>query len=807
MRPSLLHCVVLASALAPLPAFANAATESGEQAAETITVTARRREETLQEVPLPVSVFSEKQLTSTGTYNISRVAQIQPVIQYYASNPRNSSINIRGLGAPLGLTNDGIEQGVGLYIDQVYYSRPASSAFDFIDTQQVEVLRGPQGTLYGKNTTAGAINIRTRPPSFSPEARVELTGGNYDFFQGKASVSGPIVDDLAIRLGVVGTTRRGLVRNVRDNEWTNSLDNLGFRGSLLFVGLEDFKLTLGGDYATQNPDGYTQVAVRTFPTLRAANRQFNALTTALGYTLPSLNPYNRVTDVDSALQSKQYLGGVSLVAEQALGENTLTSVTAWRFWTWRPANDRDFIGLPITTLSQNQSDQRQLTQEFRFATSGKNRFDFVGGVFGYRQTIATDSNTAQGAAANLFSNGPPSPDTSANRATQAAVLDGLRQRALINFENNSLAAYGQLTWNVTDRLRVQPGLRANYDTKDAIYDARVTGGIANPTPAQLAQQRASLPPQFYTARYRDFNISGDINVSWRPVDDVLIYGVYSRAFKSGGINLNGLPFDANGNTAIQLAQVRPEKVDHFEAGVKTQFWGKRATVNLTAYRTDVKDYQTTVSNGALGVVRGYLANADVRIQGIEGELSIRPIDRLSAYLNFAYNDGKYTRFIDAPSPPECTGISATTVSVPANCVSIGPRLNGTIGNTVLDGIKIISGQKLPGISRWSLSWGGEANLPVGGNAAEIYIGADASYRSSYSSNATPSPFFVVGSYSIANVRLGYRDGNNWNVFGWVKNLLDAEYLEFLSNQPGNNGLAVGQLGDPRTYGITIAKRF
>lgn len=634
MRCVLFRAVLLASIAAPLPAFAQGARPASEAADQqeeaAIVVTARRREESLQDVPLPVSVFSEKQLTSTGTYNIARVAQIQPVIQYYSSNPRNSAINIRGLGAPLGLTNDGIEQGVGLYIDQVYYSRPASSAFDFIDTEQIEVLRGPQGTLYGKNTTAGAINIRTRAPSFTPEARIELSGGNYDFFQGKASVSGPITDNLAIRLGVSETTRRGTVFNVRSNQWTNSQDNLGLRGSLLYTGIENLKLTLSGDFATQNPKGYTQVAVRTFPTLRAANRQIGALFTALGYSIPYTSPYQRITDVDADLQSKQYLGGGSLVAELDIGDNTLTSVSAWRFWTWRPKNDRDFIGLPITTLSQNASDQRQLTQEFRFATSGKNKFDFVAGVFGYRQTIATDSRTAQGAAANLFANGLPNPDTPANRALQASVLDGLLQRALINYENNSLAAYGQLTWNVTDNLRIQPGIRFNYDTKDAVYNAVQSGGIANPTAAQQAQKNASLPAQFYTARFRGFNVSGDINVSWRPAEDVLIYGVYSRSAKSGGVNLNGLPFLADGVTvATALAQVKPEQVDHFEAGVKTQFWDRKITVNLTAYHTKIKDYQTTVSNGAIGIVRGYLANADVRIQGVEGEISIRPTERLS----------------------------------------------------------------------------------------------------------------------------------------------------------------------------------
>jgi iron complex outermembrane receptor protein len=809
MRRVLLRALLLASSAVPLPALAQAAPHRPDAADQndesTIVVTARRREESLQDVPLPVSVFSEKQLTSTGAYNISRIAQIQPVIQYYASNARNSAINIRGLGAPLGLTNDGIEQGVGLYIDQVYYSRPAASAFDLIDTEQVEVLRGPQGTLYGKNTTAGAITIRSRAPSFSPEARIELTGGNYDFFQAKASVSGPITDTLAIRLGASKTSRGGTVFNIRSNQSTNSLDNLGFRGSLLYTSIERLKLTLSADYATQDPRGYTQVVVQPFPTLRAANRQIGALFTALGYTIPYTSPYQRITDVDAALQSRQYLGGTSLVAEWEVGDNTLTSVTAWRFWTWRPKNDRDFIGLPITTLSQNNSDQRQLTQEFRFATSGKNTVDFVAGVFGYRQTINTVGIQAQGAAANLFTNGPTA-------GANAAVLDGLTQTNRIAFNNNSLAAYGQLTWNLTDKLRVQPGVRFNYDTKDALYDATVTGGIANPTAAQQAQKDATLPRQYYTSRYRDFNVSGDINISWRPVGDVLLYGVYSHGFKSGGINLNGLPFLADGVTvATSLAQVRPEEVDHFEAGVKTQFWDRKITVNLTAFHTKVKDYQVTVSNGAIGVVRGYLANADIRIQGVEGEISIRLTERFVGYVNFAYNDGIYTNFPDAPIPPECTNnysaANPAPASLPQNCATIARLAVAGSTKTTLQAFKDISGQQLPGISKWALSWGGEFNLPIGSNEAQIYVGADASYRSSYSSNATPSPYFVVAGYSIANFRAGYRDGNNWNVFGWVKNALKANYLEFLANQPGNNGLVVGQLGDPRTYGITVAKKF
>lgn len=165
----------------------------------------------MQRVPIAVSVTSAETVANTGAFNVSRLTQLLPSLTLYSQNPRNTSVNIRGIGSPLGLTNDGIEQGVGVYIDQVYYNRVAATTLDFVDIQQIEVLRGPQGTLYGKNTTAGAINITTRAPSFDFEAKGEVSGGNYDFKQAKASISGPITDELAFRLSFASTTRRGTI--------------------------------------------------------------------------------------------------------------------------------------------------------------------------------------------------------------------------------------------------------------------------------------------------------------------------------------------------------------------------------------------------------------------------------------------------------------------------------------------------------------------------------------------------------------------------------------------------------------------
>src|SRR4051794_6322540 len=170
-----------------------------------IIITARRRQEVAQDVPIAIGVLDGRTINETGAFSVYKIQQLTPTLQIYSSNPRDTAVNIRGIGVPFGLTNDGFEQGVGIYVDDVYYSRPASAVFDFLDVAQVEVLRGPQGTLYGKNTTAGAINIRTNQPTFDFEGSAELSVGSYDFIQAKAAVSGPLSDKVAARIAISTT--------------------------------------------------------------------------------------------------------------------------------------------------------------------------------------------------------------------------------------------------------------------------------------------------------------------------------------------------------------------------------------------------------------------------------------------------------------------------------------------------------------------------------------------------------------------------------------------------------------------------
>ncbi len=784
---------------------------AAQQGGGDIVVTARRRAETIQSVPIAMSVIGGQAIADTGAYNVNRITQLQPTLQFYSTNPRNSAANIRGLGAPFGLTNDGIEQGVGIYVDQVYYSRIASATFDFTDTERIEILRGPQGTLYGKNTTAGAINIYTRKPSFTPEARIELTTGNLRFVQAKASVSGPLVDDrLAIRLSSSITRRDGTIRNLRTGKDVNAQDNQSLRGQLFWHATGNLDLTLSGDYNHQNPDCCAQIFARVGTTQRPVSRQYDALAAALNYAPPSRDAFDRVTDLDTPLRARQELGGAALLAEWDLGPVSLTSVSAWRIWDWKPSNDRDFIGLPITSVSANPSQQEQVSQEVRLSSNGRNTVDYVAGLFYFHQTIDTQGLQVQGAAASRYLLNP----TSAN-ASNPAVLDGLTATNTIGFKNTSAAGFGKVTWHIADNLSFAPGLRVNYDKKTGSYVSVVTtgagagaGAVLNcSTTAQAASsvtrdRCSTLAPQVYTPAFDDWNVSGDATLAYDVAPDIHAYATYARSYKSGGINLSGLPLDGANNPILASATVKPETVNHYELGLKTQFLDRRVTLNLAGFWTEINDYQATVTNGQLGVLRGYLANAGkVRTRGFEFDSAFRPTSRFNLYVNGAYTDAKYVRFVDAPCPPELSGGTTATAGQT-------PSPAGTPGG-ISPANCDISGQRLPGISKWAFSYGAEYDLParIGGLDGQVYLGYDGSYRSTFSSNPSASAYTDIKGYALGNVRLGFRGEDRLNVFGWVRNVFAKDYYELLALQSGSTGLVVGQPGDPRTYGVTISRSF
>lgn len=749
-------------------------TPENENVLVEVVVSSRRRIEKVQDVPIAVSVVTGKQAEQAGAFNVNRIKELVPSVQLYSSNPRNTGINIRSLGSPFGLTNDGIDPGVGFYVDGVYYARPAATTLDFIDVERIEVLRGPQGSLFGKNTTAGAFNITSRKPSFTSGADFEISYGNYAYLQAKASITGGLSKKLAGRLSFSGTQRDGIIDNVATGKPTNTLNNQGIRGQLLFTPTENTNITLAGDITTQHNDGYAQVVAGVAPTKRADYRQFNAIIADLNYQLPSLNAFDRKIDHDTPWRSGQDLGGVSLNVDTKIGKGTLTSTTAWRFWTWDPSNDRDFTGLQVLAKSQNPSRQTQITQEVRYAGQITSKISGVAGVFFIDQTSKTKGTEESGNAQWRFSQ-----DSQSSLWKTPGLFEGYGIHTNAKIHSTSAAVFGQLDWAVTERLHILPGLRYNYDNKEADYDRKTYGGLQTSDPALIALKKKVYTDQAFNAEKDGTDFSGNLTVAYKATDKINAYATYAKSYKPVGVNVAGLPSNSSGQPILELAVIKPEDVNHYEVGVKTSPVAN-SIFNLTYFNTDIKDFQTNVQAAELGVNRGYLANADeVRVQGVELDASFILNKHFSINAAGTYSDGKYVKFTNAPLPLEETGSAVS--------------------------FKDVSGSNLPGVSKWAGSLSGEytRDAKFFANAGKFFVALDGYARSEFSSSPSASTYLVVPGYAIFNGRLGFRAAEGLSIHIWGRNLLNKDYYEQLLPAGGNSGQYAGVIGDQRTYGITF----
>lgn len=732
---------------------AEPSTQDAGSGVQEVVVTARHRAENSQKVPAALSVIGGDFLAKTNTTTVSQLVQLVPSIQFSYSNARNSNINIRGLGSNLGLANDGLNSGVGYYIDQVYYTRAGPTTFDLADISQIEVLRGPEGTLFGKDTTAGAIVINTALPTFKPSGLAEVSGGDYGYFQAKATVSGPLIPDvLAGSLAFQTTTRDGFLTNAYNGKKVNSYKDTAYRGQLLYTPTNDLRVRFIADYNVQPIDCCAQVlaGIESPPN----GKNFTAYAQHFGYT-----PVVGQVAMNSPFSTRQETGGVSTEIDYSLPKLVFTSVTAWRFWNFWPVNDADLSPLPILLSAGGDDYENQFTQEFRVASAGVNVVDYVAGLYIYHEKLKSVAHTVYGADGSYFLLGP---------AANPADLTGVTANSVGTYDTSSAAAFAQAVWHVTSQLNLTGGVRYTQEVKRGDFSQTVFGGFVLTSPIDIATRKAVANPGAFGVKLDQGRPSGMVNVSYQLTPQALAYVNYSTGYKSGGLNLQQLPPGAK-------LVVQPETIQSVELGLKTQLFERKVTLNADLFWEQDKNYQANNFDQNLNKV--YLSNIpEVRSQGIEADLQAHPTADLSFYASGTYDDATYANYPGSPC-----GLEAIT-TLECN----------------------LTGRPLAGVPRWAASVGGEFSqpLPLGALEVRAYVGADFSYRSAIYSQPTDSIYSLLPDRSLLNLRLGVRS-DRWDAYIWSKNITDTRYYVTTGAGIGNTGALYGLLGDPQTWGVTL----
>jgi iron complex outermembrane receptor protein len=723
-----------------------------------VVVTARRTNERAQDVPIALSVVGGVALERSGAYTTLDLQQQTPSLTVYNSNPRNSSIGVRGIG--VSSASDGLDTSVGVYVDNVYMGRPGMSLADLIDVDRVEVLRGPQGTLFGRNNSAGVLNITTRKPEFEPGLNVEASLGDYAYNQERISLTGPLIDDrLAYRVTGFNTHRDGVLPNSTTGVAGNSIGRSGARLQLLAAPTDKLTLRLIGDYSIEDDTccvGVTKVVLPT--TLNAATANTFKTLAALGY-VPAATTADSRGNAPQDMRTDQK--GLSLQADYDLGWATATSITAWRYWHFDPLQDSD--GTPLDVIQVNVAKTRddQVSQELRLA-SKPGRFTWQVGAYAFHQRLedhyilnqfGTDASAYYTYYARL---------TNPNAAA-TVIAAGSQYIDDTASNTDSLAAFGQANYNITDRLILTGGVRYTHDRRTGVSD----------TSTFLSPNAATSIPFHYNVVASGDNVSWLGSVSYKVQKDVLTYVSYSTGYKGAGLNLNSA---VTPGTPLVL---QPEKVRNWEVGLKSQFWDRRITLNLNGFWTELTGLQANIypSTGA----RSYLANVGaIRSRGIELDGSIKADRHLTLSVDGAYNDAVYTRYPNGPCPVGVAGVCNLTGAR----VFEAPRW---IGNATAD-----------------------VHFDEVGKA-KPYALAQYSYRSDAFGTVDDSPYGLIPAHGVVNFRVGatFAEGK-YDVSAWADNAFDTRYFQNLGTTSivGTSPFAfAGQLGTPRTIGGTIRAHF
>ncbi|WP_374441267.1 TonB-dependent receptor [Pseudomonas panipatensis] len=729
-------------------------------ALQTVTVTARRREENAQDVPTPITTLSGETLDKQRIYRLQDLQQALPSVNVAYIHARQSSLAVRGIGN--NPASDGLEGSAGIYLDNVYLGRPGMAIFDLLDVEQLDLLRGPQGTLFGKNTTAGVLNITTRKPTFTPESSVEASGGENGYFQGKGSFSGPLTDTLAGRLSVYRTRDDGFLNNLADNRTLLGGEREGLRGQLLFKPDDDFSLRWINEYNSENSTQGSGV-------IYGAPALFWKRASLVG-----ANPLLGHANIDGRQNVSVHQNASSLEANWNLaGGFTLTSISAYRYWHFNPANDSDQLNVPVIRDLGYEVHDRQFSQEIRLASPSGGAFDYVLGAYAFKQDLGNRYFTDLGPLADLDLIG-----------ANLNALNNVSSTSYGKIDTQSYALFAQGTWHLTDRLDFTAGLRGTYEEKDAkVQRYAPEGGAA--VRGLAAAVRASQAGAYDSGDLHLHNAapSALLSLSYRFDDNLLGYASLSHGEKSGGVNLTvGSAPSAGADSLL----VGPERANDAELGIKSTLFDRRLLLNANLFWTGINGYQATTYYQPPGSLTGFqvLANAGkLRSRGLEFEATALPFRGLTLNFNGSYNDVTYLSFKDAPCPAEIS----TQAGAPATCD--------------------LSGKRVMGASKWIANLNGEYQWQLE-DRLQPYVTASYAYRSEAEGTLDDSALSKIPGYGLANFSVGVRrdlgDGQ-LDASLWLKNAFDKDY--YLAVTTASNGLYVGSPGQPRMAGLTLRYDF
>lgn len=755
-RAALFAC---AFALPGVPAFAadapaaEAAREASDVQGEII-VTARYRNESAQQVPIAITALSGDTLNAQARHNLQDIAAAVPTLDFRnGSSNKDRTVFIRGIGTIS--TSPGVEPSVSTVVDGVVLTRPGQSTLDLGEIERIEVLQGPQGTLFGKNASAGVISVVTAAPSQQLRGYAETAATTDAEFRAKAGVSGGIAQNLAASIDGLYTHYRGNVDALTTGHKVNGFERYGARAKLQWTPSASFKLTLAADYLKSHdtvPNGvFSSVSTTAYGT--GVVNTNAALASALPAAGITLGRDNRTTNAsfDSDVHDRNYGGSLTGVWSLDNGY-TVTSITALRGWKNHQHQDFDQTNGLSATIYQGEDhgdlSASQFSQELRLTSPKGKLVDYVVGAY---YLHARDDERYQRDVTKIVGGAPA--------AYQGVASYGTR--------GDNYALFGEANINLTKAFRVIAGYRSTWDTLSFYHGRTSSNDPASSGDPKLAVTgiQAWHNASGQTSRRGD---SYRLGLQYDLLPGTQAYVTYSRGYKGPAYNVF---FNMLTRDEIALA---PETSKAWEAGLKGSLGGRLVTYALAAYTTDFDNYQANFSDLVGGAIVSRLINAgSVRTRGVEGQITLRPVTGLVLDTSAHYDEAKVVHF---------------------NC-PVGAASNCNI-----------DGQPLPYAPKFRLFENASYRLPVT-EAIDLELQTDVSYRSSTQYQLTQTPNTIQGAYAIWNASAALLGKDGWEARVLVKNIANRHYSNYLVNGNIGGTLRYVPRDDARYAGIALRKQF